>query len=1561
MTNIVIPTDASPGVIKAFRAIAERLDSLQTTVSSSARRSGSGNRSGQPANAVAIETPGGTVYAPLDQFADLLRTTRLYRDLLKNIDDTTRFDDFPEQVRTVVLSDLNDIARQLRAHIERVDRTFQDSQQSLAMSVQQLTAATGQNTAGVRQTQFAFADHTRAVAGLVTQVTARLDEFGGGVATVEEVYTAIADLVDGLLAQWTIKVSAGGAIAGIGLGADSPLFGAGSSYFIAVADNFAFVKPDDVIGTGVGEVDPTNPGASRIPFGIDSDGIIYLNGEVRINALGTTLNDLASLGGIQVTASSQYFKVDSTGSAVNSSIALGIVFGSGLSGTVTWSHGSGYGGSTPSGTNSWTVNASDQTDDAVTYTATITISGTDYTDTITLVRLRDGTDVLTGILSNELHAVPADASGVISSYTGAGGTFQVYRGSTPLTSPDVAFSYVSSAGFSTAPTTSINATTGVYAITANINAEVATVVYRATVGSTTIDKTFTITKVRQGTTGAAGTAAKLLNIIATSDIFSVATTGVASPTSITFSANGQNLSSSPTYAVVSGSGTATLSGGGGNVLQYADLSSESVQIQVSQDGLTDTLTVAKVRAGTHAITVVAPNQSHTAPASSAGVVSSYSGSGTTIQVYEGASVLTYVTSGATAGKYTVSSVVSPSGKITVGALSGNNTTTLTIGNHSAMDNATDTVTITYTLTGLRADGTAFSASVTQTVTKSKQGAAGVDNTTYFIDTAGVAAVSKSTAGVFTPTSVTFAGYTQVGAAAASTYSGRYIIATSPDGTTYTTQYTSASDEASKAYTVSAAPAGTKVIRGRLYASGGTSVQLDEVIVPIVAEGTEAITTVLTNPSQNLPADSAGAVTSYTNSGTNIAVYEGATQLAFTTGAIGNSKFTIGTPTVSPSGKLTVGGISASGSPAVAVVANHSVMDGVTDRVTISYPLTIQRANGTQTTITLTQVIAKAKTGAQGAPGTGVDGARGSLRGSGYPWGIRATSFVWDDQLASRVIYNIINAVAIGTAGSDTPLATTTHLRIGDEVTLANGPPWQACIGTLNAGGTWRNTTDYVQNNYVVRIVATVPSIYRCIKANGLTLGVQDPSTTTGYWSLVGVGIARTSWSGTVTGSIAGTTLTVTAVTSGTLGIGQAVTGTGVTAGTTITGLGTGSGGTGTYTVSASQTVSSRTLTTGSTSTYAIYDYLTDSGTVYFATFRHVGGGVSLSTDQTAASCAFTRYWGGAGWLETGVRIDGNLVVTESFSASKIFGGTITSSSVSLGPNQEFLVDGTTGVVSSKSFFGYNSNFGNLSNPTLPCVTATTYATSSAPAGKFVVDYVSPAGGSDVAVYALSKSPNSNAHALRGTWNKFGTSSNPGPGVNNGVYASGLIGVTNGMAFYAEAGATGPFTGSHEGAMRNGAPYQPGDIVVDVQCLMRNGYSNTFFEVARSMQANQAGVIGVITYDNGPMNKVNLLAACPGPIEISPTGYAYGPPEFNAVKNDYMVVQFNALGEGQINVCGQGGNIQAGDLIVTSSIPGKGMRQDDDIVRGRTVAKARESITFANEGEVKTVACIYLCG
>lgn len=97
-----------------------------------------------------------------------------------------------------------------------------------------------------------------------------------------------------------------------------------------------------------------------------------------------------------------------------------------------------------------------------------------------------------------------------------------------------------------------------------------------------------------------------------------------------------------------------------------------------------------------------------------------------------------------------------------------------------------------------------------------------------------------------------------------------------------------------------------------------------------------------------------------------------------------------------------------------------------------------------------------------------------------------------------------------------------------------------------------------------------------------------PVAALGSWALVAsilVGAKNTA-AAVVTGSIAGTVFTVSAVSSGTLAVGQTLIGTGIADGTRIASLGTGVGGTGTYNINLSQTVGSESVTAivaGSTS------------------------------------------------------------------------------------------------------------------------------------------------------------------------------------------------------------------------------------------------------------------------------------------------------------------------------------------------------------------------------------------
>ena len=98
-----------------------------------------------------------------------------------------------------------------------------------------------------------------------------------------------------------------------------------------------------------------------------------------------------------------------------------------------------------------------------------------------------------------------------------------------------------------------------------------------------------------------------------------------------------------------------------------------------------------------------------------------------------------------------------------------------------------------------------------------------------------------------------------------------------------------------------------------------------------------------------------------------------------------------------------------------------------------------------------------------------------------------------------------------------------------------------------------------------------------ITALGTGSGGVGTYTVSDSQTVASTAINSTASPAIVTGAISGTTLTVSAVTSGTLKIGQTIEGSGVTDGTIITAFGSGSGGAGTYTVSASQTVSSTTI------------------------------------------------------------------------------------------------------------------------------------------------------------------------------------------------------------------------------------------------------------------------------------------------------------------------------------------------------------------------------------------------
>jgi hypothetical protein len=120
-----------------------------------------------------------------------------------------------------------------------------------------------------------------------------------------------------------------------------------------------------------------------------------------------------------------------------------------------------------------------------------------------------------------------------------------------------------------------------------------------------------------------------------------------------------------------------------------------------------------------------------------------------------------------------------------------------------------------------------------------------------------------------------------------------------------------------------------------------------------------------------------------------------------------------------------------------------------------------------------------------------------------------------------------------------------------------------------------------------------------------------------------------SASSSFTGSISGNTLTVTAITAGTIIVGVTVSGSGVSSGTVVTALGTGTGTTGTYTISMSQTVASTDLTAVLRPLYGYcYAYAIPSDFLRLVKPREIPEERSIVYYNASGTFAF---WGHRGW------------------------------------------------------------------------------------------------------------------------------------------------------------------------------------------------------------------------------------------------------------------------------------------------------------------------------------------
>ena len=195
----------------------------------------------------------------------------------------------------------------------------------------------------------------------------------------------------------------------------------------------------------------------------------------------------------------------------------------------------------------------------------------------------------------------------------------------------------------------------------------------------------------------------------------------------------------------------------------------------------------------------------------------------------------------------------------------------------------------------------------------------------------------------------------------------------------------------------------------------------------------------------------------------------------------------------------------------------------------------------------------------------------------FPLAVASTAY----QFRAEATFNAANTSAVG-FGSTYQLPTTG----------AFSSSYQFYASGLSSGGAT------ITNNYGLYVAGqtvgtNIYGVYSNIDSAASRWNFYAGGTADNYFAGdVGIGTNspvtkleifgnnNATWS--VTASISGTTMTVTAVGSGTIAVGDLVFATGIEPYTRVTALGTGTGGIGTYTVSVYQTFASGTITGSAT-------------------------------------------------------------------------------------------------------------------------------------------------------------------------------------------------------------------------------------------------------------------------------------------------------------------------------------------------------------------------------------------
>ena len=223
----------------------------------------------------------------------------------------------------------------------------------------------------------------------------------------------------------------------------------------------------------------------------------------------------------------------------------------------------------------------------------------------------------------------------------------------------------------------------------------------------------------------------------------------------------------------------------------------------------------------------------------------------------------------------------------------------------------------------------------------------------------------------------------------------------------------------------------------------------------------------------------------------------------------------------------------------------------------------------------------------------------------------------------------------------------------------------------------------VSGPYVYALTSNlVPNVIGVLNSTTGRVGIADNGVNVNIVD----GAYRYSWrisspaNAVFTGSVSGTVLTVTGVSTGTITAGQSLLGLGVARETVITSLGTGTGGAGTYNINLSQTLTPRALNSS-----IVGAQVTGSISATTLTVTAVASGV-ISVGHTIQGVGIT-----AGTIVTAILTGSGGVGTYTVNVSQTVGSeTMYAIAFSVLPNTDGAFSGGTAIFTVDNYFVYNN-------------------------------------------------------------------------------------------------------------------------------------------------------------------------------------------------------------------------------------------------------------------------------